>query len=150
VDDEKVERLGKLGTAGRFDQMIEEVTEEEAAQAWTRYQQTWHERGANPDIDDPDFWAVDLLAQPEWWADERRLRDGILRLVELARSDYELEFIGITFMEGGFFSEDPSRLDWVEVQAARSDRFRRTLGNLYLNRESDAIRRRVERAARDT
>ena len=143
VDHAKLARLARLSFECQFEELIREVTEDEVAQAWTRYQQRY------PDVadDDPDWWAVDLWMSEESWADERRIRDGILRLVDLANSDAELEFIGITAMEGWFFGEDPSRLEWVETHAAQSDRFRCTLGNLYLNRETDDVRERVERAA---
>jgi hypothetical protein len=145
VDEAKLAGLRHLLAEARADEVIAEVTEEEVAAGWTRFQQR-HPAGTEQPSDDPDWWAVELWMSSEWSSDERRVRTGILRLVELAGSDDELEYIGISLMELDFFRSNPSRLEWVETQAAGSDRFRRTLAGLYLWNAGDRVLERVERA----
>ncbi len=140
------ERYGRLVTDGRVDELLREVTEAQVAQAWARYHNRYVAT-TNPPDDDPDWWAVHLWMDSEWFTDERRVREGILRLFDLAATDAVLEFIGISIMEGDFFTEVQSRVDWVEARALESARFRRVLANLRLSDVGEEVLERLERAA---
>ena len=101
----------------RVDEVLKIVTPQEVAETWMRYQS---------DPVESDFWAVSLWMEPTWWADEDRVRDGILRLVDLAVSEQDYCIIGASVLED-FATDDESRLHWIERQAAASDDFRQAL-----------------------
>jgi hypothetical protein len=81
-----------------------------------------------------------------WWSDEARVRDGILRLVDLAVTEEDFGIIGAAVLEG-FTTDDESRLHWIERQAAASTDFRHALRNVWVWWLPDRAFRRVERAA---
>lgn len=82
-----------------------------------------------------------------WWADEKRVRAGILELVTAAASDADLDVLGAAVMEV-FVADDDDRLGWLEEQARASERFRRSLANVWVwGCEADSVAQRVELAA---
>jgi hypothetical protein len=142
-------RLQQLVDARRFDELLELVSLSDVATAWIQYQHD-HARDFDPaDVPeaDPNWWAVETWMQPEWWADEHRVRAGILDLVAAAQTDLDFGCIGAGIMEE-FINEDLNRLGWLETQAARSIRFRTALANVYIwGQLRDEIATRVEAAA---
>jgi hypothetical protein len=121
----------------RIDEVLQIVTPQEVAETWMRYQR---------DHQESDRWADWLWMERTWWADEARVRDGILRLVELAVSEEDYCDIAASILED-FATDDESRLDWIERQAAASDRFRLAMRDMWVWRLPDQAFRRVERAA---
>jgi hypothetical protein len=141
------EHLLRLVEAGDVDALLREVSPQDVAEAWMRY----HRLGVNRDHDDLDWWAVETWILREWWDDEARVRDGILRLVALADDDSDFGIIGAAIQEG--FVEgawhDESRVTWIEEHADASEPFRRSLANVQIwGYVSHDIARRVEAAAR--
>jgi hypothetical protein len=143
-------RLQELVDDRRYDELLHEVTLDEVARAWVRYQRHQLEID-EPWENAPDWWAVDLWMDTvtddeAWWADEARVRAGILAIVEAAH-DGDVGIIGASIMEV-FINDDESRLRWVEEQARVSDRFRGSLANVWIAGELRAdVFLRVERAA---
>ena len=121
----------------RVDEVLKIVAPQEVAETWMRYQS---------DPVESDFWAVSLWMERTWWADEDRVRDGILRLVDLAVSEQDYCDIGASVLED-FATDDESRLHWIERQAAASDDFRQALECMWVWRLPDKAFRRLERAA---
>ncbi len=82
---------------------------------------------------------------PAWWSDEKRVRDGLLGLIEAADDD-GLSVVAADPLEV-FVCNDASRLHWIELQARRSERFRQALAEVWVwELPSDAFSR-LERAA---
>lgn len=122
------------------------MTLTEVAQAWMRYQHRYQADG-DPGIHDPDWWAVDAWMAVEWWADENRVRAGLLELVAAAETDADFGTLGAAIMEL-FVTDDERRLGWLEQQAAHSEPFHRSLRNVHIwGEQSDVIAQRVEAAA---
>lgn len=141
-------RLQGLVNARRFDDLLRVVTLADVAQAWIRYQ---HDHaGTGPTMTpetDANWWAVEAWMENEWWADETRVRTGILELIAAAETDLDFGVIGAAVMEV-FINQDADRLAWLERHATASDRFRRAFANVYVWGElPDAIATRVEAAA---
>ena len=88
---------------------------------------------------------MDTAGSNPWWTEETRVRAGILAIVAAA-ADADVGYIGAAIMEV-FINRDEDRLAWVEEQAAASDRFRRSLANVYIWEHGDDVLRRVERVA---
>ena len=139
--------IRQLLSDDRYTDAVTLVSVAQLAQAWTRYQLVADALEGDAAIEHADFWAVMLVHSPEWFDDEARARETILRLIDLAPGDDELEFIGIDFMELGFLS-DEARLRWVEAEASSSDRFRRALRSLWVWKDlSEESFECLERAA---
>jgi hypothetical protein len=143
-------RLQQLVDDRRYDELLREVTLDDIAETWVRYQRR------EPTVDEPwenhpDSWAVDLWMDNEspstaWWSDEARVRAGILAIVEAADPEDE-GIIGAAIMEV-FVNKDDDRIAWLEEQARNSERFRGSLANLWLGGDvPDPIFERAERAA---
>jgi hypothetical protein len=129
--------LETLVSEERVDELLQVVTPQEIAETWVRY----HHGEA-----DADWWAVELWLSLEWWADEARVRDGLLRLVDAAESDEDLAIIGAGPLET-FVSEDESRVQWIEQQAPGSPALRRALAHVWAWELPDRMFWRVERAS---
>lgn len=129
--------LDALVEGEHIDELLQIVTPQAIAETWMRYQR--EQQGS-------DWWAVELWMTEGWWADEARVRDGILRLVHLAESEEDFGIIAAGVLEV-FTTDDPSRLYWIERQAAVSTSFRRALGGMWVADLPDKAFRRVERAA---
>ncbi|HET6949514.1 MAG TPA: hypothetical protein VFI47_04005 [Acidimicrobiales bacterium] len=121
----------------RIDELVQVVTAQEIAETWMRYQRQEQEA---------DWWAVSLWMSDTWWMDEARVRDGILRLVDLAVSEEDYSIISAAVLEV-FATDDESRLHWIERQAASSEDFRQAMRDMWVWRLPDRAFRRVERAA---
>jgi hypothetical protein len=129
--------LNALVEDERLDELIQLVTPQEVAETWMRHHR--HRR-------ESDWWAVEVWMSPEWWADEARVRDGIIRLVDLAENQDDYGMIAAGVLEV-FTTDDPSRLHWIERQASRSAAFRQALRGMWVADLPDKAFRRVERAA---
>jgi hypothetical protein len=81
------DELQQLVDAGELDELLRRVTFAEIAEAWHCY----HRRHAN-DIDDPDWWAIEYWMQPA--GPESRRQDGLLALIEAARTDDDARMVG--------------------------------------------------------
>jgi hypothetical protein len=142
------EHLLRLVEAGDVDALLSEVSPQDVAEAWMRY----HRVGVNRSHDDVDWWAVETWMLREWWADEARVRDGILRLVALAHDDSDFGIIGAAIQEGfveGAAWNDASRVAWIEEHADGSEPFRRSLANVQIwGYVPHDVAQRVEAAAR--
>jgi hypothetical protein len=143
--------LKRLVDDGLFDALLREVTLSEVARAWMRYQHREHEPVGpdldDPGIDDPDWWAVSTWMDEDWWADEARVRTGILELVAAAETDSDFGILGAAVIEM-FIVDDDDRVLWLEEQAGASEAFRRSLANVWIWGEvQDDIAARVEAAA---
>ncbi len=138
--------LQRLVDDGRFDDLLREVTLADVARAWMRYQHRYEAEG-NPGIDDPDWWAVEVWMAEGWWAEEKRVRAGILELVAAAQTDADFGVLGAAIMEM-FVADDEDRLRWLEEQARASDAFRRSLANVHVWAQvRDEVAARAEGAA---
>ena len=137
-------QLQTLVDEGRVEELLQQVSVECVTETWLRYDRTQsHPKDAD---DDPDWWAVELWMSNAWWADEVRVRDALLRLIDAA-DDEALSSVAAGPLEV-FVTGDASRLAWIEKQAALSEWFRRALAQVWaweLPRETFA---RLERAAR--
>ena len=129
--------LETLVDEGRVDELLQVVTPQDVAETWVRY----HHGEA-----DSDWWAVELWLSLEWWADELRVRDGLLRLVDAAVLDDDFDNVGAGPLEV-FVSDDESRMHWIERHAPNSPRLRRALANVSAWNLPDKMFRRLERAA---
>jgi hypothetical protein len=143
-------RLQQLVDERRYDELLREVTLDDIARAWIRYQRR-NPTGDEQGLDDPDWWAVELWMDNErrrgaWWTDEARVRGGILAIVAAAGA-HDVGIIGAGIMEL-FIANDDDRISWLEEQARDSDMFRRSLANVYVwGSARKHIAERVERAA---
>jgi hypothetical protein len=143
------ERLLVLVEEGNIDALLHEVSPQDVANTWMRYHRQ-RRSGVDPDHD-PDWWAVETWMTLEWLQNEPRVRDGILRLVSLARDESDFGIIGAavqeTFIHGVW--DDDSRVAWIEEQAASSEAFRRSLANVQIWGDvPHDVATRIEAAAR--
>jgi hypothetical protein len=135
-------RFQELVDDQRYDELLTEVTTSDIAATWMRYQ-----RSGAESVDHPDWWAVELWIDPDWWEhDERLVRDGVLALVAICQTDDEFDLVGAAVMEV-LVEDDEDRLRWIEEQAAASPAFRRSLADVWIWDEPDHVFQRVERAA---
>jgi hypothetical protein len=95
---------------------------------------------------DPDWWAVEAWMDERWWADEERVRAGILELVAAAETDEDYGVLGAAVMEV-FVTDSNERLAWLEAQAAEEP-FRKSLRNVHVwGLWPDDVAQRVEDAS---
>ena len=134
-------RLKRLVDERRFEELFGLVSLEKIAATWMRYQRLDNSRAALR-----HWWAVDLWMNQDWWSNEERVRDGLLRLVELAESDDDFGILGAAVMEV-FISDDEGRLEWVAQQAAASEKFRKAMSHAWVWELPDQAFRRMEKAA---
>lgn len=138
--------LQRLVDERRFAAVLQHVSLAEIAQAWMRYQHK-DQDGHDPDVDDSDWWAVEMWMEDRQWADEQLLREGVLALVAAAETDSDFGVLGAGIMEY-IVNDDEERLLWIEAQARVSEPFRRSLANIYVwGIASDTVAARVEAAA---
>src|SRR5690242_14005221 len=98
--------------------------------------------------EDPDWWAVEMWINFAVWADEQKLREGVLQLVAAADRDGDFDNLSAGVMECIDWT-DEDRLQWLEAQCRVSEAFRRSLANGYFwGEQPDAVVLRVEAAAR--
>jgi hypothetical protein len=139
-------QLQRLVDAGRFDDLLQIVSLTEVARAWMRYQHKV-EGGDDPGVDDPDWWAVEMWQEDASWADENRLRDGVLALVAAAETEEDFGMIGAGVLEY-VVTDNEDRLRWLEAQGRESEPFRRSLANIYVwGIQPDRVAARVEAVA---
>jgi hypothetical protein len=139
--------MQQLVDAGRFDDVLREVSLAEVAAAWIRFHHSVR-RGDDRGMDDPDWWAVEMWQNDASWADEQRLRNGVLALVDAAENDLDFGAIGAGIVEY-VITDDEDRLRWLEAEAEESERFRRSLANIHVwGQHRDEVAARVETAAR--
>jgi hypothetical protein len=141
--------LQRLVDERRFEDVLQRVSLAEVAHSWMRYHHRYERDPGNgdPGDDDPDWWAVEMWQLDEKWADEDRLRTGVLELVAAAEKDSDYGAIGAGIVEY-MINDDEERLQWIETQARESDGFRRSLANVYVwGVEPDSIAARIEAAA---
>jgi hypothetical protein len=131
------EDLDGLAADERVDEVLRLVSKQEIAETWMRYHREKR---------DSDWWAVHLWMTKPWWSDEARVRDGIIRLVDLAETEDDFAIIAAAVMEV-FVCDDVSRLHWIERQAASSEAFRRAMRTIWVWELPDRAFRRMERAA---
>jgi hypothetical protein len=87
-----------------------------------------------------------LYYESEFLANEAFVRDFLVAIAEAAPEEV-LGWVGAGPLED-FIKDDRDRVAWVEEQAARSARFRRALGNVWIdNAVSHETLLRIERAA---
>jgi len=129
-------------------ELIALVTPEEMGLAWCRYASRAVKVEGHLDWkDDQDGWAPELYHEEEFWANEEFVRTFIVTIADAAPDDV-LGWVGAGPLED-FLTEDPDRISWAEEQAARSERFRRALANVWIDSwASDETFLRVEKAAR--
>ena len=138
--------MQELVDARQFDELLRVVSLADVARVWMRYQHKV-QRGDDLGIDDPDWWAVEMWQEDSSWADEQRLRDGVLELVAAAKTDLDFRIIGASVLEY-VISDDEDRLRWIEEQAAQSAPFRRSMANMHVwGQHQDEVSARIEAAA---
>jgi hypothetical protein len=120
----------------QIDRVVQAVSETEIAQTWLDYHRT---------NDDDAWWAVALWLSEGWWRYEDLVRSGILRLIDLARSRYELSIIGAAILEA-FVTDNESDLRWIEEQAKSSADFRYALSTAYGVAVSHSSMERIAKA----
>ena len=142
---------------GRVDEAIRLVGPQQIAESWCRYtalmdsDQPGEVRGR----ESPDFRAIYLWGCPEFWADEERVRQGLLLLVDHAPDDGVLETVGAgpleDFLRLDRRAVDPKQLEdrigWIEAQAAGSPRFRQALAIVWTRALSKTQFDRLQAAA---
>lgn len=147
--------LYQLAGDGDVDGVLQLVTLDDIADAWSRWTDLPDDE-RNGD-DDARFWAAYLWMTEEWWADERRVRDGLVALVERATSDWVLECVGAGPLEG-FVSDDESRIRWIESVGPRTPRLGDALVHAWISgavsdgnflRIEAAVGRRLDNPLRD-
>jgi hypothetical protein len=139
-------RARELLDAGLNDQLLAIVTAGEVGLAWCRYAERTVAAKETPEWEvDPDGWAAELYHEDEFWADEEFVRAFLVTIADTA-PDEVLGWVGAGPLED-FITEDVDRLAWVESQAARSERFRRVLANVWIAELSPEAFHRIERAA---
>lgn len=134
--------LQRLVDEERIDELLELVSVHDVARAYLEHSHRSDEVGD----DDPRGWALDAWYTLTWRRDDALYRRGLLALVDVAEDDDDFGLIGAGVLED-FISDDEATITWVEEQAARSERFRRALGNVWIWELSPATFDRVERAA---
>src|SRR3954451_9467201 len=139
--------MQQLVDARRFDDLLRKASLADVAEAWIRYHHNTRS-GDDRGIDDPDWWAVEMWQDYASWADEQRLHEGVLALVDAAETDLDFGAIGAGVMEY-VVTDDEDRLRWLEARAEESERFRRSLAIIYVwSRHRDEVAARIEAAAR--
>jgi hypothetical protein len=143
--------LEELVDSNEFDRLFELVILEEAAQTWCSYQLREH---TTDEEFDPDWWAVQLMLDLE---QEDRRRQLLARIVELAPNDHVLgvagagpleDFLDIDRFESENLGVLEERLQWIEQQAAVSEKFRKALGDVWVHGNvSPETHARLERAS---
>lgn len=121
-DPERSKHLQELLDNHRVQELLNEVTVVDVAEAWNCY----HRRNVD-DSDDPDWWAVELWLDP-LPADVRR--SGLIALVDTVDDD-QLGMVGAGPLED-FVSDDDDDLRWLEEQAALNARLRQALRNAWV------------------
>jgi hypothetical protein len=144
IDPKEARRLLDADAIG---ELLSQVTAEEMALAWCRYaSRSVNIEGGLEWEADEDGWAAELYNESEFLQDEAFRRTFLALLPDNAPNDV-LGWVGAGPLED-FVSDDADRLAWVEAQAARSERFRRALANVWIRSwASDETVRRIERAA---
>jgi hypothetical protein len=139
--------MQQLVDARQFDEVLRLASLTDVACAWMRYHHKVR-RGDNPGIDDADWWAVEMWQEDRSWADERRLREGVLALVAAAETDADFGAVGAGVLEY-VVTDNEDRLRWIEAQAAASEAFRRCMANMYVwGAHRRDVAARIEAAAR--
>lgn len=106
-------------------------------------------------VEDEDGWApwlVGMLGDGEGFDEhqEEAFWRTVLATIADAAPDEVLGWAGAGPLED-FIDDDADRLEWVEAQAARSDRFRQALGNVWIRSwASSETVERIEKAAGKT
>ena len=136
-------KLEELILDGQVDELLTLVALEQVAAAWCGYCARTHLPGVEDD--DPDWWAVFLLQDGEFWSYELRVRTVIDLLVELAPDDKVLGAVGAGPLEN-FISDNEDRLVWIERRAAASARFKEALRHVWIWSLGPNVLARVERA----
>jgi hypothetical protein len=136
------ELLAALVDEKRLDDLLAAATLDDVAEAWACFV----ERNANTS-EDPDWWAVEFwLSSGLAFDREDVARAGLLALVAAVPDDL-LAHVGAGPLEN-FIEPDTDRLDWIERQAAMSERFRHALANVQVwGFEQDWVCSRLEHAA---
>lgn len=98
--------------------------------------------------DDLNWWAVNLVIDMDWWADEVLHRAVLLHLVADATTLEQLWSVAAGPLED-FLTDDPDRLDWMEQQAAVNPRFRDALAGVWTSGKSSATAARIAAIAPD-
>ena len=121
------ERLQALVDDERVQDLLAVVSPEQIVETWLRY----HRRQTN-DPNDPDWWAVELWMTGGWWADESRVREELLRLIDRA-DERTLGVVAAGPLEVfiGVWGDD-SRLAWIERESKRSEKFRKALTSVQV------------------
>jgi len=136
--------LQELLTGFRVDELLPLVTLEEIADAWCRYQTRPHITGVEDE--DPDWWAVELVMDSRFGAEEPRLRGILNLLIDRAPDDKVLSVVAAGPLED-FITTDEDRLRWIERRADESPRFREALRGVWVWELPPDTFARVERAA---
>jgi hypothetical protein len=129
-------------------ELLSKITPEEMAHAWCRYANRNVKNEGEIDWEsDEDGWAAELYYEVVFLDNEPFLRAFLATLADAA-PDEVLGWVGAGPLEDFVTGEDPDRLCWIEAQAARSERFRRALANIWVRSSaSDETVQRLERAA---
>lgn len=145
-DQSHLQALIDEDSPGSIEQLLQHVNIADVASAWCAY----HRREHPPDEegnDDPDWWAVNLWLTRTWWNDTKRVRDGVLALIEASESEHNvLEVIGAGPLEA-LLSQDENTTRWVERNAAFSPDFRAALGAVWVDELPAEVAARFAEAA---
>lgn len=139
------EQLNELALDRDLNALLELFTLEDIADTWCRYQARPHIYEV--DEEDPDEWAMLLLADIDGIEDEPNVRALLDLLVERAPNDDVVEMVGASPLEAFIKGHDEDRLVWIEQRAATSARFRQALARVWIWSLAPDVFARVERAA---
>ncbi len=138
VDPKRLEEL--------FGELFELVSPEDAARAWCSYQTREHPRSEKA-LDDPDWWAVELMFNLAYSEEEARLGEMLSLVVECCRERRSACYCGRRSSED-FIKDDEEPVEWVEARAAESKKFRKALANVWVRDYVSAANfARLEQAA---
>lgn len=138
-------RLLTLVEEERLDELLQDVSVYDIAEAWCRYSSA--QQTSDRDDEHPDWWAVQLWMSRSWWERRDLVRDGLLALLRCAHDSGVLSHFAAGPLEV-FISERDDDLAWIEEQARTSETFRRALAQVWIWDLPDGVVRRIERAAR--
>jgi hypothetical protein len=139
------EQLNDLALDRDLDALLKLFTLEDIADAWCRYQARPHIYEV--DEEDPDEWAMLLVADIDGIEDEPNVRALLDLLLERAPNDEVVEMVGASPLEAFVKGHTEDRLVWIEKRAGSSARFRQALARVWIWRLEPEVFARVERAA---
>lgn len=138
---------------GNREKLLALVSVDEIADAWWRYTMRTtaeqHQRSDDQWESDPDGWAAEIYhTRTKIFEDEETLREYLRALATRAPEGADLGYFGASQLEDFIGAPDEDRLQWIEQEADRSEKFRLALASVWIEDLGQAVFLRVQGAAR--